>query len=406
MRILAIEPGFPPELTSAHLPFEFSSELVKRKHDVTVVTPFPRLNLVVGACTKSEGKFFKWEEIEGVSILRMLPQFKSKSLVTRAAENSLLPVTLFIGGLLVGKKDVVHCVSPPFLLTLTACVLGKVTRSPVVLRIQDLHPDALVKIGLIKNKALIKTLEVLETFVYRCADHITVIAEGYRKHIVSKGITPSKVTLIPNWSDTLNVKSSQSSSFSKGSYLEGKFVVTYAGTMSWPQDLATIIEAANLLKNHGEIAFLMVGDGVQKDSLKKRANDLKLKNVVFMPLQKRDKYFEIISSSDVCVVPLKKSYTSPTAPSKMLDIMMCGKPVIANVPAKSDVSSIVNQAGCGLVVESENPEAFKDAILKLYYESELRAQFCNNGKEFVEKRLSLKNCLDEYEQLLLKLTEV
>jgi colanic acid biosynthesis glycosyl transferase WcaI len=403
--ILAIESGFPPELTSARLPFEFARELKNRKYDVTVVVPFPRLNLVVGNCIKSERKFFKREEIAGVPLLRMWPQLKGKSLATRAAENMLLPVTLFVGGLLAGKKSVIHCVSPPFLITFTACVLGKVTRSPVVLRIQDLHPDALVKIGLIKNKALIKFLEGLEIFVYRYADQITVIAEGYRNHVISKGIDSSKVVLIPNWTSNLGVRLSGNNDFRRANGLVGKFIITYAGTMSWPQDLATIVEAANLLRRRDEIVFLLVGDGVQKESLMKRASELHLKNVIFMPLQEREKYFEIINESDLCVVPLKKSYSSPTAPSKMLDIMACTKPMIANVPANSDVSRIVKEAACGLVIEPENPEIFKESALKLYSDNASRKKLANNGKMFVERCLSLKTCMDHYEHLLLNLSK-
>jgi colanic acid biosynthesis glycosyl transferase WcaI len=406
IKILAIESGFPPELTSARLPFEFSSELKRRKYDVTVVAPFPRLHLVAKSCLKPEGKFFKWERVGGIPVLRVRPQLRGKSLVSRAFENVLLPLTLVIGGLLAGKKDLIHCQSPPFLLALTACFLSRVTRRPLILRIQDVHPDALVKIGLIKNKTMIKILEVVESFVYHCADQITVIAEGYKNHVISKGIAPSKVVLIPNWSSTLDMKYSNINDFRRENDLVDKFIITYAGTMSWPQDLATIVEAANLLRDRDEIVFLLIGDGVQKESLVKRVGELHLKNVIFMPLQEREKYFDIINKSDLCVVPLKKSYTSPTAPSKMLDIMACAKPIIANVPANSDVSRIVKEAECGLAIEPENPELFKEFVLKLHSEKAFREQLGNNGKMFAEKYLSPGTCMDQYEHLLLNLDKV
>jgi colanic acid biosynthesis glycosyl transferase WcaI len=183
-------------------------------------------------------------------------------------------------------------------------------------------------------------------------------------------------------------------------------MITYAGTMSWPQDLATVVEAANLLRDQKEIVFLLIGDGVQKESLVKRATELHLKNVIFMPLQEREKYFEIINNSDLCIVPLKKSYTSPTAPSKMLDIMLFAKPIIANVPANSDVSRIIEEAKCGLVFEPENPGIFKESVLNLYSDKAFREQLGNNGRMFVEKHLSLETCMDQYEHLLLNLGKV
>lgn len=405
MRILAIEDAFPPELTSARLPFEFANEFANRGHEVTVVTIFPRRYLVAEYVKNPRGKFFYWERRGKFLVLRIRPELRSASLFTRFLEYTILPLTLFLGSLIVRKGDVIHCQTPPLTVAFSACLLKVLLRRPLIIRIQDIHPDALVKIGIIRNKLLLGLMEILEKFVYLTASHITVIAEGYRKYVISRGISKEKVSLIPNWANIDEIKPPEKNDFRERMALEGKFIVTYAGTMSWPQDLETVIEVAALLRNHRDIVFLMVGDGAKKRILIKRSKDLRLNNVIFMPLQPRDEYLKILYASDVCIVPLRKHYTSPTAPSKMLEIMASGTPIIANVLFDSDVQRIVEEAKCGIWVEPENPEAFRKAVLMLYNDRDLCLKLGYNGLTYVRDHLSLGACIDRYETLIKQLVK-
>jgi len=400
MKILCLESGFPPELDSSRLSYEFARELVQRNHEVTVVTVFPRKLWVKQQFVIQEGKFFYWDQIGGVLVLRCWPQFKGKSIIKRAIEYLILPLSLLLGGLIAGRKDVIHCQSPPLSLAFSACILKKLTRTPFILRIQDIHPDALLKMGLLKNMVLIKLMEFMESFVYLCASHITVISEGYRRHVLAKGISEKKVSLLPNWADIDRIKPPDRNDFRERMGLEDKFIITYAGTMSWPQDLETVVESASVLRNYHDITFLMVGDGVKKETLVKRSRGLGLDNMIFMPLQPRDKYFKILYTSDVCIIPLKKQFTSPTVPSKMLEIMACGKPMITNVPSNSDVQRIINDAECGIWVKPENPEAFSKAVLTLYDDRNIALKLGKNGLLYVKNHFSLRVCMNRYEKLL------
>jgi len=401
MKITSLEVGFPPELASGRLPYEFSSELVKRGYEVTVVTVFPRRYLMSEKIRSRKSGFFYWDTMNGVRVIRVQPEFSHTPLWARAVEYIVVPVSLFFGGLLAGKSDLVLCSSPPLFAAFSGCLLGKVRRVPVMLRLQDIHPDALVKLGIIKNSLLIRFLELLEKFTYKCVTKMTVISEGCLKLVISKGIGRQKIELIPNWTDVDSMRTSTKlDNFRREQGLSDKFVVTYAGIMSWPQDLETLVESANLLQDSNHIQFLLVGQGEQKKLLEEKVRKLKLKNVRFLPLQPRETYFEILQASDVCLVSLKKSYTSPTVPSKMLDIMICSKPIIANVPEGSDVHAIIDQANCGIWVEAGNAEQFKQAILKLYGDIQLREEMGKRGREHVETHFSFTACVDRYEAIM------
>jgi colanic acid biosynthesis glycosyl transferase WcaI len=407
LRILAIEDAFPPELTSARLPFEFANELANRGHEITVVTVFPRRYLIPEKIEVPKTRFFYWERMGRFLVLRVRPELRVKSLISRFLEYSVLPITLFIGGLIAGgNKDLIHCQTPPLTVAFTASILSRILRKPIIIRIQDIHPDALVKIGLLKNKLLIKLMELMELFVYVCASHITVISDGYKKHVLARGINGKKISLIPNWADVNKIKPPNENDFRERMRLGGEFLVTYAGTISWPQDLETVVEAASILRNNRDIRFLIVGDGVKKEMLVRRSRELRLDNIIFMPLQPRDEYFKILYASDACIVPLRKQFTSPTLPSKMLEIMACGKPIIANVPFDSDVRKLVENAGCGIWVEPENPKDFSKAVLTLRSNRALVAKLGENGLLYLRSHLTLKACMDRYEELLDSLIKV
>lgn len=406
MKILALEAGFYPELTSARIAFEFSQEMARRGNDVTVITTYPRKYLTPTEITVPRLNFFYKEVIEGFEIYHVRPHLRLKNMLSRIKENLILPLTLLIMGIFKLKDaDIIHCQSPPLLLSFTSCLMKLVSKKPLILRIQDIHPDGLVKINILTEGSIItKLLETIEKFVYLKADHITVISEGYKKNLINKGINIDKISIISNWVSINNLtKKPDIEKYKSENDLAGKFILTYAGSMSWPQDLDTIVEAAALLKDNSEIIFLLVGDGVKKELLINKTNDYKLDNIRFYPLQNRRDYFDLIYASDICFVSLMNSYLSPTLPSKIYEIMACETPIIANVPFESEVYNFITTSKVGLWVEPEKPRLLKKAIMRLYSNREYGIKLGKIGGKIVEEEFSVKNSINKYEVLMNKL---
>ena len=55
----------------------------------------------------------------------------------------------------------------------------------------------------------------------------------------------------------------------------------YVGTHAFYHGLDTLIEAATQLRDNPDIAFLLIGDGPERNRIKQMAADRKLPNVVF-----------------------------------------------------------------------------------------------------------------------------
>jgi len=404
MKILAIEEGFPPELMSSHFALEFAQELEKRGYSMSVVTLFPRKHLLKKQVDIPKGKIFYWDSnYDNICVLRVFPQFRNASEWGRAIEYFVSSIALLTGGLIIsGKKDIIHVGTPPLFVAFTACILASLRRTPIILRIWDIHPDALEKIGVIRNKFLIGAMKIIERFVYRYVDHITVISQSYKNYLIHEGVSEKKITMIPNWTRLESLQSTTSTNyeFRKDFGLEEKFVVTYAGSLSWQNDLETIIKSANLLREHKGIFFVFCGDGIKKDSTMQMSKKLNLSNTLFIPPQPMEKYLKIISESDVCIVSYTKDFTSPALPARLPSILACAKSVIANLPFGSDTYDLVNNAECGFWVEPGNAKFLAAYVLKLNEDRGMNKLFGLNGRKYAEKHLSIESCMNLYDEIL------
>jgi len=333
-----------------------------------------------------------------------IPPMPRRSLILRGIEHFLAPIVLMLGGLFSGRQDVIIIYSPPLPLGLSAFVVGLLKRIPFVVNIQDLFPKEAVLLGLLRNKFLIRLFEVIEKFVYNHAACITVHSPGNRGYIIAQGIAPERVKVVYNWVDVQKVTPGEKNNWFREKYrLVKKFVVSYAGTMGWCQDMEVIIEAADLLKKHEQIAFVLVGEGPMKQFVEEEVKRRKLDNVVLLPPFPWEQYIDILRASDVSMINLNPKLTTPVVPSKLLNIMACGLPVVASLPPHSDALRIIQEADCGSCVPAGDAEALADAILEVYRNPSQARKFGDNARQFALAHFAREVCVEQYEKIFQQL---
>lgn len=401
MKILLAIDHFIPEIGSAaHLFHELGRELSMKGHDVKVLTTFPRpynLNEPIG---KYKRKILLNEQIDGLEVIRVrCPLAPKDNLFFRGLEQFLVPCILFIRGLFLDKPDLIVVYSPPLPLAVTSWVLSRIKRCKVIVNIQDLYPQAIIDVGMLKNRSLIKIFRQIESFVYKNADYLTVHSNGNRDYLIEHGAPANKVEVIYNWVDTDFIRPIPKQEKFNGLDLKGKFVISYAGVLSPAQGLEVILDTAKLLEEKKDILFLLVGDGFAREALLKRAKGLSLSNIVFLPFQPKEKYRELLACSDVSLVCLRKDVATPVVPGKLMSIMASGRPVIASVPLMNDTVNIVKEADCGLIAEAGNAKALAGQILKLYENRRLLKDLGEKGRIYAEKHFSIHEGIDKYENI-------
>jgi len=401
VKILIITNYFPPEIGgAAHLYYELAESLVKRGHWVTVVTGFPRYNIKVQP-EIYRGKRLMKEEMNGIQVLRIwMPKVPRTNLFLRGLEHFLVPAALLFAAVSISRHDVAIVYSPPLPLGLAAYIVSRVRKIPFIVNIQDLFPREAVMLGLLKNKFLIRLFEIIERFIYHKADFITVHSPGNRKHVLSHGGHPGRVKVVHNWVDLERIRPLPRENLFRKEYgLNSRFVVSYAGTMGWCQDMLIIVEAANYLRNYRDIIFVMVGDGPEKAKTEEYAHKLGLANILFLPVQPWTKYPEVLAASDLSMINLNKNLITPVVPSKLLNIMASGRPVVASLPLNGDAPQIIADAGCGLCVEAGDAKGLAHAILKLYQNPEEALEMGRRGRLYAEKHFSREPCVTMYEAI-------
>jgi len=164
-------------------------------------------------------------------------------------------------------------------------------------------------------------------------------------------------------------------------------------------NLATVLKAAEKLKENNRIRFLFVGDGADKENLQRFTSDLALDNVRFAPQQSREDVPSYYATSDLCLVPLRRAKLfTRNIPSKIYEIMAAGKPILIGTEGESQ--ELVEQANAGLSFEPENYGELAEKIEKLQHDSSLAGTLGANGRKYVRRHRSTTRIATEYLHLL------
>jgi glycosyltransferase involved in cell wall biosynthesis len=378
--------------------FEHARHWASLGHDVTVITGFP--NHPTGVIRPAyRGYFVKREKVEGIDLLRTWVYVAANRGFTKRILNflSFFFSSLILGSVMTRRPEVVVGTSPQFFCAVAAYGLSRVKRAPFVFEVRDLWPQSAIELGVIKNPLLIRLLEAIETYLYRHAALIVAVAESTRQHLVSKGIPAEKIRIIPNGIDAKYLASAGATPERARDELglNGSFIVSYIGTHGMSHALETVLRAAKEFSGDPAIHFLFVGEGAEKEKLKRFAAELRLNNVTFVDQQPRERLLAFYRASDLGVVPLKRlPIFKKVLPSKLFELMGAGCPVICSV--EGEAARLIEKAEAGLPIEPENVEALIEAIKRLRSDAELRGRMSDNGQRFVTTHYLRSTLAEEY----------
>jgi colanic acid biosynthesis glycosyl transferase WcaI len=241
----------------------------------------------------------------------------------------------------------------------------------------------------------------VENFFYKRSSQISVLSEGFKENLVSKGVPETKQTIIPACVDTEFIRPlPRDNDLRKQWDLADNFVVLYAGNIGFSQGLDIILKAAQLLHEYQDIVFALVGEGATKPVLQSMAEENGLNNVKFYPFLPRDEVPQIYALADVCLVSLKRDIVLESVPSKTYTIMASGRPIIATVDKNTEVGNLLNQAHCGVCIEPENPNELAKEILRQYNDETYRKDMGLRGRDYAVAHYARQVASKQYFQLI------
>lgn len=256
---------------------------------------------------------------------------------------------------------------------------------PTVWNIQDMFPGASIANGVMNKKWMQKIFYCFHKIAYKKADHISVISEDMKQKVIEQGVSPDRITSIPDWYDDKSVKEipwEENLFVKKYNMRKDIFYVQYAGTMGFNFDYRMVIKVADLLRDHKNIVFQMIGFGSQKEDFIKAATEKSLDNIVFLPLEPQEMVPHVYSACSICLIPLPKGVIGNSVPSKAGLLMACRRVIVNSVDEESDYYKMFEREQIGIAASNSDPQAVANAILKMRDNPELRERYAENAKKF------------------------
>jgi colanic acid biosynthesis glycosyl transferase WcaI len=401
MRILLVTFQFPPERTgNAPLLGELCEDLVAAGHEVTVLAG-PVHHSFRFVPREYRRGIISRENRHAAFVIRVNAPLTADMWTNKLIGFVHFPTAVVILGILMSRRDVILCPSPPLWLGFAASLVSAIKQTPYVYVVQDLWPSAPVRLGLWRNRLLIRFFSWMERWVYAKAAHIVVVTDTMRRDVRAAGAPDGKITTIENWIDTSFIRPlPKDNGFRRQVAPDGESVILYSGNMGHSHAVDVVIEAARLMSKRPKVRFVLVGEGTQKPRLEQRARDLALGNVLFMPLQPRERLPEVMAAADISLVPLRRGLSTASLPSKIYAIMASGRPMVATLDRGEAAWQLVEKARCGLLVEPEDPEALASAIDRLLREPGLAQELGENGRRYAESHCGRRSSTSAYEAVL------
>jgi glycosyltransferase involved in cell wall biosynthesis len=403
MRILYVSQYFPPEMgaPSARV-HEVSREWVRLGHDVTVLTAFPH-HPTGHKKPRDRGVLTRRETVDGIDVVRTYVYATPNKGTARRMLSyaSFMLSAMTVGRLRVSRPDVVVATSPQLLCGVAGYALARTLGAPFVFEVRDLWPESILAVEALKDSAFIRALKRLARFLYTHSDQIVTVGEGYRQGIHRRyGIPVERMQVVRNGVDAGLFTPGPRDNAVRREYGWGdRFVLMYVGTHGMAHGLQNVLEAARHFAADPDKLFVFVGEGAEKDNLKRLAAAWRLPNVQFIDQQPKARVPEFYAACDLGLVTLRDTpLFQEVLPSKIFEYLGMGRPLLLNVAGEA--RQIVEEAGAGEHVPAGDVPALVEAIGRLTAQKERLAAMGQRGREHVLRHFDRRALAENYLDIL------
>ncbi len=403
MNILLVTQYFWPENFRIN---DLASGLRHRGHEVTVYTGQP--NYPGGSFFPGYGFFGRGAEtFDGVRVIRvpLIPRGSGRG--ARLAVN-YVSFALFASILapfrVHGDFDVILVYEPsPVTVGLPALVLKALKRAPLLFWVQDLWPESLVAADAVSQNWILAGIERLVRFIYRRCDRILVQSRAFVGAILRYAIAHDRILYFPNSAEALYQPLALEPNAPEREKMPAGFRVMYAGNVGAAQDFATILGAADRLRDETAIQWVILGDGRSRPWVESEVARRGLGHSVHLlgrhPVESMPRFFSL---ADAMLVTLRRDpILALTLPSRVQSYLACARPIVAALDGEG--ARVIQEAGAGLVAGSGDPDALARAVLDMYRKPESeRLAMGQRGRRYFEQHFEREMLLSRLENWMLK----
>ena len=407
-RILIYSLVFSPDgVSTAYLYNDLALGFLKKGYKVTVLTTTPHFNLINESLDRQPLKkrfsgLFYTSDFNGIKVYH-IPLKKHKSTLFRIFSFIYWHKMSLLVGLFLKRPNVILTPSPPLTSGLLAIVLAKLKGAKAIYNVQEIYPDLLINLGYLKNRFIINILKKLERWVYNGSNAVVTIDKQFYNTIKTRIKQESKLHIIPNFVDIDLYETESSTKLPVEFVSEPRFTnMLYAGNIGLAQEWDLVLNLAKEIKDH-PITIWIIGEGVKKSYLKSQIEKYNILNIKLLSYQERRYMPAINLFADFHFITMDKSMENEGFPSKVYTIMASGKPMVVVSSEKTPIISFLKEKNTALLVTDHSLSSFKNAVLKLASDKDLRNSLGANGRKIIEQKYTKEKVINQYIFLVEKL---
>lgn len=402
LRIVILNQYYMPDVASTgHLLHELATQLAEMGFAVEVLTSRP-----------SYGPPETWvecpmrETVDGVDIKRLwTTRFSKDNLLGRAINYVTFMGQLFLRVLLTSRKDTVYLytTNPPFL-GFVGAIVSLFRRHSYVMLLHDAYPQMAVWVGTIKEKGFVeKVWHFINKMSYGRAKQSIVLCQKAKNLVCDTyGIPRERVHVVPNWADSkaLNIKPKPESEFARDHNLREHFVAMYSGNLGLYYEFATLLDAAELLRDE-PFRLVFIGSGGKRNWLADEIIKRELTNTLLLPYQPYEKLGDSLAACDASFVTIAKGIEGISFPSKLYTSLAVGRPILALSEDDSELRDLIQEhkvGGWSALGDAESLAANIRAMLADPAEADRTG---NRARRLFERAFTLRACARQYAEVLL-----
>jgi colanic acid biosynthesis glycosyl transferase WcaI len=322
---------------------------------------------------------------------------KQRLLQEMSIVSSYLAATPILGPPLLGKPDVLLVVSPPFPALMAAVVNGRLRGVPWVYWMHDLLPDGAVTTGLVdEDSKIMRASRWLERTAYDECKGVAVLSQAFADSVLSKGVPEEKVDLIY---DPATRPFPALSPDELGSTKDDEIRILSMGNIGLTQGLTPLVAA---WERSDEIAkrnikLVVTGNGIAADDAKA---EVRSDRVEFLGLVSDEELEHELRTATLALV--SQSYTGAefNLPSKIMNFMAYGLPIVAAVHPDGETARLVEKAEGGWVADSSDPDQFPRTVLSALDDRDDLRRKAQAARSYAEENFSTEAFAGSFDRLL------
>ena len=301
--------------------------------------------------------------------------------------------------------DLLICFTP--CVTVAAQLIWATKRWPMrsMLFVHDFFPHHHRSIGLVPEGPVFEIARRLEEYLIRKFDVIGCIWPDnivyLRKH---HRVRPEQRAIwTPLWGEIAPPppRSKEVTRTEHGLPLDRKIVV-FGGQITEGRGVEEMLQAAAMAREaRPDLAFLLIGEGRLVELVEEHIASGG-SNVIYRRRIPRTEYLGLISACDLGLVCTVAGVASSSFPSKTIDYLRAGLPIVAAVEQDSDYREFLGRWNIGISIPAGDAVALFAAVIRMADDLEMNANITRNARACLEEVFdvgpAVKRVLDAIQQ--------